>query len=150
MKQIVIEIQKNINGEIGLLTNDFDSNNEAISKFHLVSSAAAISELPRHTAVMISETGLLMRRECYGYENDSDNYKYIVIEIQKNEDGTIGLIANTYDNKEDALSHYYYTLSFAVKSQLPMHGCIVLLDNGEAYRGEHFTHDDIIEDETNE
>lgn len=68
MKYIVIEIQKNANGTIGILVNDFDNENDAWSKYHLVLSAAAVSALPSHSAMIANETGYCIDHKCYVHE----------------------------------------------------------------------------------
>ncbi len=59
MKHIVIEIQKD-NGEVSTLITAFDTKNEAESKFYQIMSVAAISQLERHSASILTEDG-----NCY-------------------------------------------------------------------------------------
>ena len=62
---IVIEIQTNANGSIGTLVNSYADHNEAEAQYHRVLAAAAVSALPKHAAVMMSEEGFPLRHECY-------------------------------------------------------------------------------------
>jgi len=65
MKFIVLEIQTNVDGTIGTLINSFDTRNEAESKYHLVLSSAAVSQLPMHSASMMTSDGKLLACQSY-------------------------------------------------------------------------------------
>jgi len=65
MKYITVEIQKFEDGNIGLLTAVKDTEREAISQFHTVMAAAAVSNLPRHSCTMLTEAGTPLRYESY-------------------------------------------------------------------------------------
>lgn len=66
----VIEIQQYQNGEFGHLVHfayDVDPAKARLkgeSKYHEVLAAAAGSNLPRHTAMIIDEVGGVVRSEC--------------------------------------------------------------------------------------
>lgn len=57
MKYIVLEIQTSIDNTVSILSYQFDNKQEAESKFHLVLSFAAVSQLPCHTAILLTNTG---------------------------------------------------------------------------------------------
>lgn len=61
---IVMEIQKT-GDQIATLVNTYATRNEADSKFHTVLAAAAISNVPLHACVMMTETGAPLRYENY-------------------------------------------------------------------------------------
>jgi len=65
---------------------------------------------------------------------------YIVIEIQTNTDGSIGTIVNSYEDQRDAESKYHTILSYAAKSQLPMHSAVILTNDGMGYASQCYTH----------
>lgn len=65
MKYIVIEIQKNAEGNISTIITTYDDERAAISKFHTVLAAAAVSGLPLHGCTMMLETGAPLRYEHY-------------------------------------------------------------------------------------
>ena len=71
MKYLVIEIQTNADGKIGILTFSYDGRNEAESKYHAVLSAAAISTIPMHTCDLIQADGILLARQCYVHETEA-------------------------------------------------------------------------------
>ena len=54
MKYIVIELQKMDNGTVGNIVTAYDSQIEAESKYHQILAAAAISNLPTHSAIIIN------------------------------------------------------------------------------------------------
>ena len=67
MKYIVLEIQINDNGTVGTLVNSFDAQNTAESKYHDILKYAAISTIPKHTAVIITEEGRVLEKKCYDH-----------------------------------------------------------------------------------
>lgn len=70
MNYLVIEIQTNADGKIGILTFSYDDRNQAESKYHAVLAAAAISALPMHTCDLIQADGILLARQCYVHEQE--------------------------------------------------------------------------------
>ena len=64
MNYIVLEAQTN-GTSTATLVNSYADRNQAESKYHTVLAAAAISELERHSAVLMDETGLCIRSQCY-------------------------------------------------------------------------------------
>ena len=64
---IVIEIQKNQNGQVATLVNSYEDRNTAEQKYHQVLAAAAVSSLPVHTAAMLMEDGYQIKHESYSH-----------------------------------------------------------------------------------
>ena len=62
---IVIEVQTNDNGKVGVLTSQFENQLDAESKFHQALSYAAIGTLPKHSAFILSDDGYLLKAETY-------------------------------------------------------------------------------------
>ena len=60
---IVIEIQTTDN--CATLVNTFTDRTQAESKYHLILASAAISAIPKHGAVMLTEEGERLKSECY-------------------------------------------------------------------------------------
>lgn len=69
MKYIVIEIQKNAQGQIANLVTSYDTKLEAESHYHTVLAAAALSNLPSHGAVIIDENCVPIAWQCYTNED---------------------------------------------------------------------------------
>lgn len=65
-KWIVIEIQTD--AQVGVLTYSFDTENEALGKFHSILAAATQSSIRCHTAMIVTEDGMLIRTECIKHE----------------------------------------------------------------------------------
>lgn len=65
---IVVEIQTNANGTIGNLVTAYNDRDQAEHKYHEVLAAAAISSLPIHAAVMLTNEGFLEKHERYIHE----------------------------------------------------------------------------------
>lgn len=70
----VIEIQKYLSGEFGHIVHyayDEDANKarlKAESKYHEVLAAAAVSELPQHSATLLTSDGRAVMSQCYRHE----------------------------------------------------------------------------------
>ena len=64
-KYIVIEIQVNADGGVGTLVNAYDSYNTAQQQYHTILAAAAVSELPVHSAVVLDVTGELIDHQAF-------------------------------------------------------------------------------------
>lgn len=62
---IVLEIQTNAEGVISALVYQFDSLSAANNKYHTILAAAAVSGLPAHTAVIMTNDGGTVKAECY-------------------------------------------------------------------------------------
>lgn len=66
MKYIVIEIQKFENGTIAVPPiATFDSYFDAVSRYHTIMATAAISDVPVHSAVILTDTGQEIKMDSY-------------------------------------------------------------------------------------
>ena len=71
----ILEIQQYANGEYGHIVHfayDEDADKarlKAEAKYHEVLAAAAISELPTHSAIIVSQEGFPVLHQCYKHEN---------------------------------------------------------------------------------
>lgn len=72
MTYIVIELQTNANGVVGNLVYSYANRNEAEQKYHLILSAAAVSQLPAHAAVLITGDGRTLASQCYRHEEEEE------------------------------------------------------------------------------
>lgn len=63
---IVLEIQKN-DDNVSVLTNQYEELGTAENKYHTILAYAAVSEVDVHTAVIINEYGLVIKREQYDH-----------------------------------------------------------------------------------
>lgn len=64
-KYIVVELQTNQDGTVGNIVYSYDELPAAYSKYYAVLSAAAVSQLPKHAAVMMTGEGYLMESRCF-------------------------------------------------------------------------------------
>lgn len=62
---IVMEIQTLDNGQIGTLVNTYEDGLQAESKYHTILASAAISALPKHSAIILDEEGQSYASQCY-------------------------------------------------------------------------------------
>lgn len=65
---IVVELQKNAEGVVSNIVTAHDTQPEAESKYHSVLAAAAVSELPVHSAILVSEEGFPVKHQCYKHQ----------------------------------------------------------------------------------
>lgn len=64
---IVIEMQTN-GGEVATLINKYTDLNQAYQKYYTVLAAAAVSNVEVHTAIILTETGDVVRVEHFAHE----------------------------------------------------------------------------------
>ena len=70
----IIEIQQYTNGEFGHIVHfAYDENAttarlKAESKYHQVLASAAVSELPQHSATLLTSDGRAIMNQCYRHE----------------------------------------------------------------------------------
>lgn len=65
---IIFEIQTYDNGTVGNLVYTAENRLEAESKYHQVLAAAAISALPVHSCVLMTNEGFQIMSQCYKHE----------------------------------------------------------------------------------
>ena len=65
MKYIVVELQKNAEGVVSNIVTDHDTLEKAESKYFSVLASAAVSNIPVHSAIIVSEEGFPVRNEFY-------------------------------------------------------------------------------------
>jgi hypothetical protein len=62
---IVIELQKDAKGVVSNIVTSYETLAEAESKYYTVLAAAAISKVPVHSAIIVSEEGFPVKHQCY-------------------------------------------------------------------------------------
>lgn len=65
MKYIVIELQTSSDGTVANLVYQFDTRNEAESKYHYILSYAAVTQLPIYAAMILTNTGETLASAYY-------------------------------------------------------------------------------------
>lgn len=60
MKYIVLEIQTNVEDNVATLVTQKESLAEAQSAYYMVLSAAAVSQVPYHAAVLLTSEGITL------------------------------------------------------------------------------------------
>ena len=65
---IVIEIQKNADGVVSNIVTTYENMREAESHYHSVLASAAISTLPIHSVIILTEEGFPVTYQCYKHE----------------------------------------------------------------------------------
>lgn len=63
---IVIEIQTS--NTVTTLVNSYEDRNQAESKYHQILTAAALSSVPKHSAVLMNDVGQTIKNETYIHE----------------------------------------------------------------------------------
>ena len=62
---IVMELQKQKDGTVSNIVTSHESLALAESAYHAILASAAVSELPAHSAVLLSEEGFPVKNQCY-------------------------------------------------------------------------------------
>lgn len=62
---VVIELQKNTEGVVSNIVTSYENLAEAESKYYSVLAAAAISNVPVHSAIIVSEEGFPVKHQRY-------------------------------------------------------------------------------------
>lgn len=65
MKYYVVEIQKQPDGTYAHLVHTADDRNAAESIYHQVLAAAAIANLPQHSAILFTDEGFPLMHQSY-------------------------------------------------------------------------------------
>ena len=60
---IVMEIQKG--NTASTIVDTYETLNEAENKYHTILAYAAISSVPKHSAVLLTEEGDYVKHECF-------------------------------------------------------------------------------------
>lgn len=64
-KYIVVELQTDASGAVGNIVTTYDEQPAAYSKYYSILAAAAISQIPKHAAVLMTSEGYLMESRCF-------------------------------------------------------------------------------------
>lgn len=67
----VLELQKTDNG-LAVISTTYDERSEAESKYHDILHYASVSSVAIHSAVIMSEDGCLLKRECYTHTQEAE------------------------------------------------------------------------------
>ena len=65
---IVIELQKNAEGVVSNIVTSFDTLAEAESNYYSILASAAVSKVPVHSAIIVSEEGFPVKHQCYKHQ----------------------------------------------------------------------------------
>ena len=60
-----IENQLRLDGSRGLLYDHFDDEKQAMAKFYTICAAAAVSDIPYHSAHLLASDGRMIRQEIF-------------------------------------------------------------------------------------
>ena len=73
---------------------------------------------------------------------------YIILEIQKNNDGTVSIVPPvTYQDRATAEQKYHTVLSYASVSSCDVHTCAMLTDEGQLVKKETYYHGHEVEED---
>lgn len=65
---IIMEIQTN--EQVATIVNSYSDRNQAESKYHQILTSAALSDVRKHGAVMLTDEGVRLKGECYIHEQE--------------------------------------------------------------------------------
>lgn len=78
---IIIELQTT-DGQTANIVSTRNTKDEAMSTYHSILAAAAISQVEYHTAVVMDEEGKYLARECYRHYKQPEVVEEIETEIE--------------------------------------------------------------------
>ena len=70
MHYLVIEIQVMADGTVAAIPYSFDTERAALAKYHQILAAAALSGLPKHSALVCNDEGFTFRNDCFKNEEN--------------------------------------------------------------------------------
>lgn len=65
---------------------------------------------------------------------------YLVIEIQKTNNGSLSAITTTHESRDEAEQKYHTVLAYAAVSSVNVHSAVMLDDTGMRIKGETYYH----------
>ena len=65
MKYLILELQTNADGTVGTIITQKDTLNEAQSTYYSILAAAALSALPVHAAVLMTNEGITLEFKAF-------------------------------------------------------------------------------------
>lgn len=65
---IVIELQKDAKGVVSNIVTSYENLAEAESKYYSILASAAVSKIPVHSAIIVSEEGFPVKHQCYKHQ----------------------------------------------------------------------------------
>ena len=65
---LVMEIQKG--SSVSNLVYSYETRNEAENKYHTILASAAVSNIPKHSAVLLTDEGEHIKHECFVHEEE--------------------------------------------------------------------------------
>lgn len=71
MKYVVVELQDN-GTQVANIVTSFDSVYQAEQKYHQVLAAAAVSQVPVHSAIMLNSEGQYIKSEGYDHRQSEE------------------------------------------------------------------------------
>lgn len=69
MAYVVVELQTNSEGQTASIITGHETIEQAYSKYHAVLSAAAVSSVPYHAAVLLDRAGLQLAQWCFEHND---------------------------------------------------------------------------------
>ena len=69
MQYVVIELQDS-GSQVANIVNSYESVHQAEQKYHQVLSAAAVSQVPVHSAIMLNSEGQYIKSEAYNHRTE--------------------------------------------------------------------------------
>lgn len=69
MAYVVIELQTYADETVGNIVTAFTDRGQAEQKYHTILAAAAVSDLPKHAAVILANDGHSLMYQCYRHDS---------------------------------------------------------------------------------
>ena len=64
---IVMEIQVNAEGQVATLVSTYETLAQAMNKYYTILAFAVVSTVPKHSAVILDQMGVLLERNGFNH-----------------------------------------------------------------------------------
>lgn len=144
---IVVELQKE-DGNLTHILTDYTNESSAHYGFHYAAAFAAVSEVDKHTIILLDTYGRIIQRAFYPHQPeilDEDGIviaskQYVVIEYQINDD-QIGKLSTNHATLQSAQNEFYTIAAAAAISSVKQHIIFMIDENGKIVDYKKFLHE---------
>lgn len=141
-KYILQEIQTDGGTTALLPALDRATRPEIESAFYVTCGSAAISSVDVHTVAVFTYEGLFVPEltKTFKHDDEQDEIKYIIIEMQTDNNGNTAVLQDIKADENEADSVYHLKLSSAAVSNVPLHAVIMITNEGTYKQSKYYRH----------
>lgn len=134
---VVLELQTT-EARTSPIVRAYKDDGVADQMYYTALAAAAVSEIPVHSVVLLNEKGVVEKNGCYERESIP---RFVVLELQATEE-QIAPVVTDYAEENVAHQAYHTALAYAAVSTVPIHTVVLLNEKGVVERREFYEHEE--------